>query len=129
MRRLGEKPEPMAQSKLVANYRLELTTINALNKLVHNYSRDDIAYLRQNRSFDYAWTHYWNGDEDGVTIEKFWATWADKFELETQAFLLDYAIHRYGEEAYRGIDQAIGWKERLKQLLKDQYPDASKDVD
>lgn len=119
----------MAQSKLVATYRLELTTINVLNKLVHNYSRDDLAYLRQNRSFDHAWTYYWNGDEQGLTLEQFWATWADKFELETQAFLLDYAMQRYGEEAYRNIDGAMGWKERLKQLMKEQHPDASDDID
>jgi hypothetical protein len=43
---------------LVASYRLELTTINALNLLIHNYRREDLDYLRQNRSFDYAWQHY-----------------------------------------------------------------------
>lgn len=119
----------MTTDRLVSSYRLELTTISALNKLVHNYSREDVAYLRQNRSFDHAWTYYWNGDQDGLTIEQFWATWTDKFELETQAFLLDYAMQRYGEEAYRNIDQAMGWKERLSQLLKDQHPEASDDHD
>jgi len=114
----------MASNKLVANYRLELSTINALNLLIHNYSQDDIDYLRQNRSFNHAWTYYWDGGREGISIETFWATWTDKFDLETQAFLLEYAIHRYGEEAYRNIDHATGWKERLSQLLKEQYPDA-----
>jgi len=45
--------------KLVNSYRLELTTNNALNLLVFNYSREDLDYLRQNRAFDYAWVHYW----------------------------------------------------------------------
>lgn len=40
--------------KLVSSYRLEPTTINTLNLLIHNYSQDDIIYLRQNRSFDHA---------------------------------------------------------------------------
>ncbi|MBO0936420.1 hypothetical protein J2I47_07655 [Fibrella sp. HMF5335] len=119
----------MTTARLVGTYRLELTTINALNKLVHNYSQEDVAYLRQNHAFDYAWTYYWNGDENGVTIEQFWATWSDKFELETQAFLLDYAMQRYGEEAYRNIDGAMGWKQRLSQLLQDQHPEDSNDHD
>lgn len=114
----------MTTNKLIANYRLELTTINALNLLVHNYNRDEVAYLRQNRSFNHAWTYYWNGDEEGVSIEKFWSTWTDKFDLQTQAFLLEYAMQRYGEEAYRNIDHAADWRERLQQLLKEQHPGA-----
>ena len=115
----------MTTDHLVRTYRLELTTITALNKLVHNYNREDIAYLRQNRAFDHVWTYYWNGDQDGLTIEQFWATWTDKFDLATQAFLLDYAMQRYGEEAYRNIDYATGWKERLSQMMKDQDPQVS----
>ncbi|CCH57619.1 hypothetical protein BN8_p06815 (plasmid) [Fibrisoma limi BUZ 3] len=115
----------MTAHNLIATYRLELTTINALNLLVHNYSQDDIVHLRQNRSFDHAWSYYWNGDEEGVTIEKFWSTWADKFDHQTQAFLLDFAMKRYGEEAYSNIDQATGWRDRLNQLLKEQYPDTT----
>lgn len=107
-------------NKLVASYRLELTTINALNLLIHNYRREDLNYLRQNRSFDHAWQYYWNGDIEGLTHEKFWPIWVEKFDHETQAFLLDYAIERYGEEAYRNIDRAEGWKKRLQELLDEQ---------
>jgi hypothetical protein len=114
-------------NKLVATYRLELTTINALNLLIHNYGSDDLDYLRKNRSFDHAWTYYWNGDEDGLDHEKFWPTWVDKFDHETQAFLLDYAMERYGEEAYRAIDSAANWQKRLQDLLREQHPDADLD--
>ena len=110
-------------NKLVSSYRLELTTINALNLLIHNYSQDDLTYLRQNHSFDYAWQYYWDGDSEGLTHEKFWPTWIEKFNFETQAFLLDYAMQRYGEEAYRNLDGAANWKKRLSELLKEQHPD------
>lgn len=93
----------MATDKLIAQYRLELTVINALNKIIHNYRREDIDYLQQNRSFAHAWDYYWDGYRQTVTILLFWETWADKFDHATQAFVLDYALHRYGEEAYRAI--------------------------
>jgi hypothetical protein len=108
---------------LTTNYRLELTAINALNKLIHNYRREDVIYLCQNHSFDYAWHYYWEGDHQTLTIPMFWETWADKFDLETQAFLLDYAMQRYGEEAYRNIDGAADWKKRFKDQHSD-TPDA-----
>ena len=104
----------------MANYRLELTTVNALNLLIHNYRREDVNYLRQNRSFDYAWQQYWNGDHESLTLEKFWPVWAEKFDHETQAYLLHYAMQRYGEEAYRALDGATDWKKRLQMLLDEQ---------
>ena len=112
-------------NNLVASYRLELTTVNALNLLIHNYRRQDIEYLRKNPSFDYAWQMYWHGDHETLTIDKFWPVWAEKFDYPTQAYLLHYAMQRYGEEAYRNIDGAADWKKRLDQLLNEQHPDDS----
>jgi len=84
----------------VAQYRIELSSIKALNLLFHNYKTKDIDYLRKNREFAHVWAEYWDGYQRTVTVEQFWGMWADKFSYSTQAYILDFAMERFGEEAY-----------------------------
>ena len=100
-------------ASLVSQYRIELTSIRALNLLFYNYSSEDINALKKHRAFDYTWNEYLGGGTRTVTLEDFWEIWSIKWYYETQAFVLDHAMERYGEEAYSGI----GTSEEFKQAL------------
>lgn len=89
---------------LTSKYRLELTTIRALNLLFYDYTREDIAALCEHPTFAHTWDAYLGGGTRTVELTEFWDIWSRKWDYETQGFVTDYAMRRYGEEAYRGID-------------------------
>ena len=91
-------------STLTSKYRIELTTIRALNLLFYNYTREDIEALCQHRAFAYTWREYLGGGERTVELTEFWDIWSSKWDFETQGVVIDRAMMCYGEEAYRGID-------------------------
>lgn len=89
---------------LTSKYRLELTTIRALNLLFYNYTTEDIAALCEHPAFAYSWREYLGGGTRTVELTEFWDLWSSKWDFETQGVVTDRAMMRYGEEAYRGID-------------------------
>lgn len=89
-----------------SRYRIELTTIRALNLLFYNYTEPDIEALCAHQTFAYTWNEYLGGGTRTVELTQFWDIWSSKWDFETQGFVTDYAMKRYGEEAYRSIDGA-----------------------
>lgn len=62
---------------LTAQYRLELTTIQAPNLLFHNYTHEDIHTLCQRRAFAHTWNEYLGGGSRTVALSEFWDMWPE----------------------------------------------------
>lgn len=89
---------------LTSKYRLELTTIRALNLLFYNYTREDITALCEHPTFAHTWEEYLGGGTRTVGLTEFWDIWSRKWDYETQGVVTNRAMMRYGEEAYQEID-------------------------